>query len=83
MYNQYYNPRLKPFQISSKPRFLWFGEKHNEALAILCVSVPDPNLEKMFFQLHISGIQHEQGSDASQHGKIHPIQSNETAWGVK
>ena len=91
MYNEYYNLRLKPFQISSDPRFLWFGEKHKEALAILrygildnkgfllltgdvgtgktslinallqglkedilCVSVPDPNLERMDFFNYIA-----------------------------
>jgi type II secretory pathway predicted ATPase ExeA len=29
----YYNLNLKPFEMSSDPRFLWLGEKHKEALA--------------------------------------------------
>ena len=41
MYNEYYNLKFKPFQISSDPRFLWFGEKHKEALAILRYGILD------------------------------------------
>ena len=35
MYENYYNLRAMPFQITSDPRFLWLGEKHSEALATL------------------------------------------------
>lgn len=35
MYLSYHNLKEKPFQISSDPRFLWFSEKHREALATL------------------------------------------------
>ncbi|MDL1967441.1 MAG: TonB family protein [Deltaproteobacteria bacterium] len=35
MYLSYYNLKIKPFQISSDPKFLWLGEKHKEALAML------------------------------------------------
>lgn len=35
MYLDYYNLNEKPFQISSDPKFLWFGEKHKEAYAVL------------------------------------------------
>jgi type II secretory pathway predicted ATPase ExeA/tetratricopeptide (TPR) repeat protein len=33
----------KPFQIDTDPRFLWFGEKHQEALAVLKYGVLDRN----------------------------------------
>jgi len=35
MYLNYYNLSLKPFEISPDPKFLWLGEKHKEALAVL------------------------------------------------
>jgi general secretion pathway protein A len=35
MYLQYYQLARKPFDISTDPDFLWFGEKHREALATL------------------------------------------------
>nr|MBL0699256.1 AAA family ATPase [Desulfobacterales bacterium] len=35
MYLAYYNLNVKPFQISPDPAFLWLGETHKEALAIL------------------------------------------------
>lgn len=41
MYNSFYNLHSKPFQISSDPGFLWFGEKHKEALATLKYGILD------------------------------------------
>jgi len=41
MYRDHYNLRLKPFQISTDPRFLWLGEKHKEALAVLKYGILD------------------------------------------
>ena len=35
MYLDHYNLKLKPFEMSPDPRFLWLGEKHSEALATL------------------------------------------------
>ena len=35
MYITHYDLREKPFSISPDPRFLWLGEKHKEALAVL------------------------------------------------
>jgi len=35
MYLSHYKLRHMPFQISPDPRFLWLGEKHKEALAVL------------------------------------------------
>jgi type II secretory pathway predicted ATPase ExeA len=35
MYLSYYNLKVKPFQMSTDPEFLWLGEKHKEALAVL------------------------------------------------
>ncbi len=35
MYENFYNFKAMPFQITSDPRFLWLGEKHSEALATL------------------------------------------------
>ena len=29
MYTSFYELDAKPFQISSDPDFMWFGEKHN------------------------------------------------------
>ena len=39
MYLSYYNLKAKPFQMSTDPAFLWLGEKHREALAILKYAV--------------------------------------------
>ncbi len=41
MYTSFYNLHLKPFQISSDPAFMWFGEKHREALATLRYGILD------------------------------------------
>lgn len=41
MYRSFYGLTLKPFQISSDPKFLWLGEKHQEALAILKYGILD------------------------------------------
>ena len=35
MYENHYNLKAMPFQITTDPRFLWLGEKHSEALATL------------------------------------------------
>ncbi len=35
MYRSHYNLRERPFEISTDTRFLWMGEKHREALAML------------------------------------------------
>ena len=35
MYLSYYGLSEKPFDISTDPRFLWLGEKHKEAFAVL------------------------------------------------
>ncbi len=35
MYENFYDLKAMPFQITSDPRFLWLGEKHSEALATL------------------------------------------------
>lgn len=35
MYLSHYNLNQMPFQISPDPKFLWLGEKHKEALAVL------------------------------------------------
>ena len=35
MYLKYYNLKVKPFEISPDPRFLWVGEKHKEGFAAL------------------------------------------------
>ncbi len=35
MYLSHYNLLEKPFQITTDPKFLWLGEKHQEALAML------------------------------------------------
>jgi len=35
MYLSHYNLAYKPFQMSTDPGFLWLGEKHKEALAML------------------------------------------------
>lgn len=41
MYTEFYNLNSKPFQISSDPAFMWFGEKHSEALATLKYGILD------------------------------------------
>jgi len=43
MYGSFYNLVEKPFSISTDPRFLWCGEKHNEALANLKYGVMERN----------------------------------------
>jgi len=35
MYLKHYGLSVKPFEINSNPDFLWFGEKHKEAYALL------------------------------------------------
>ena len=41
MYLSFYHLKHKPFQISTDPRFIWLGEKHEEALATLRYGVLD------------------------------------------
>ena len=41
MYLSHYNLKEKPFQINTDPKFIWFGEKHQEALAVLEYGVID------------------------------------------
>ena len=41
MYLSHYNLKEKPFQISTDPKFIWFGEKHREALVVLEYGVID------------------------------------------
>ncbi len=41
MYESFYKLNKKPFQISSDPAFMWFGEKHKEALATLKYGILD------------------------------------------
>lgn len=41
MYLNHYNLKTKPFQISTDPRFLWLGDKHKEALAVLRYGILD------------------------------------------
>jgi general secretion pathway protein A len=41
MYLSHYNLIEKPFQITADPKFLWLGEKHQEALAALKYGVLD------------------------------------------
>jgi general secretion pathway protein A len=41
MYVEYFELTTKPFQITSDPVFLWLGEKHKEALAILRYGIQD------------------------------------------
>ena len=35
MYLNHYHLKAKPFDLSPNPKFLWFDEKHSEALATL------------------------------------------------
>ncbi len=41
MYLSHYNLKEKPFQISTDPKFIWLGENHQEALAVLEYGVID------------------------------------------
>ena len=41
MYLSHYNLKEKPFQISTDPKFIWFGANHQEALAVLEYGVID------------------------------------------
>ncbi len=41
MYLDFYELKVKPFQISTDSRFLWMGEKHKEALATLKYGILD------------------------------------------
>lgn len=41
MYLSHYNLSLKPFQISTDPKFLWLGENHKEAFATLKYGIMD------------------------------------------
>ena len=41
MYLLYYNLTEKPFQINADPKFLWYGEKHKEAFAMLKYGILD------------------------------------------
>lgn len=41
MYLSFYGLKESPFQISTNPRFLWLGEKHQEALASLRYGILD------------------------------------------
>ncbi|RLB85412.1 MAG: type II secretory pathway protein [Deltaproteobacteria bacterium] len=41
MYFSYYNLNTNPFKISTDPKFLWLGEEHKEALAVLKYGVLD------------------------------------------
>lgn len=41
MYRSFYGLEHKPFQIASDPKFLWLGEKHKEALAVLQYGIVD------------------------------------------
>ena len=41
MYLSYYKLNKKPFQISTDPKFLWLGKKHQQALSILKYGIED------------------------------------------
>jgi general secretion pathway protein A len=41
MYLSYYKLDRKPFQITTDPKFLWLGDKHKEALAVLRYGLMD------------------------------------------
>jgi general secretion pathway protein A len=41
MYLSHFQLACKPFQISSDPKFLWLGEKHKEAFAVLKYCILD------------------------------------------
>lgn len=41
MYHEHFGFTIKPFQINTDPRFLWLGEKHEEALSMLRYGVQE------------------------------------------
>jgi len=41
MYLTHFNLKIKPFRISPDPKFLWLGETHKEALAMLQYGIQD------------------------------------------
>ncbi len=41
MYLSHFNLKIKPFRISPDPKFLWLGETHKEALAMLKYGISD------------------------------------------
>lgn len=41
MYLDHFSLKIKPFQITADPKFLWLGEKHKEALATLRYGIVD------------------------------------------
>ncbi len=41
MYLSHFNLKIKPFRISPDPKFLWLGETHKEALAMLNYGIHD------------------------------------------
>lgn len=41
MYIEHYKLHIKPFQITTNPKFLWLGENHKEALAVLKYGIMD------------------------------------------
>ena len=41
MYLNHFNLKIKPFRISPNPKFLWLGETHKEALAMLQYGIQD------------------------------------------
>ena len=41
MYLSHFNLKIKPFRISPDPKFLWLGETHKEALAMLKYGIHD------------------------------------------
>jgi general secretion pathway protein A len=41
MYLNHFSLKIKPFQITADPKFLWLGEKHKEALATLRYGIID------------------------------------------
>ncbi len=43
MYRSFYMLKEKPFSINTDPRFLWYGEKHREALANLTYGLNEEN----------------------------------------
>ena len=43
MYLSFYKVKEKPFSINTDPRFLWYGEKHREALANLTYGLMEEN----------------------------------------
>ncbi len=41
MYLTHYNLRIKPFELTPDPKFIWLGEKHKEALAALTYGIQE------------------------------------------